>query len=171
MNTIQPKLKDIEVKIYQIRSYKVMLDSDLATLYGVETKVLNQAVKRNIDRFPEDFRFQLTEIEEDFLRSQFVTLKQGQGEHKKYPSFVFTELGIAMLSSVLKSDQAIQTNIAIMRTFFELRKLLDKDQKLTNRIEEIAEKSNQSFKVVFSRLDDLELNLPILDPNRRKAGL
>lgn len=148
-----------------------MLDSDLAALYGVETKVLNQAVKRNSDRFPEDFRFQLTEIEEDFLRSQFVTLKQERGEHRKYPSHVFTELGIAMLSSVLKSNQAIQTNIAIMRTFFELRKLLDKDLKLARKIEEITEKSNQLFKIVFDRLDDLEMSLPILDPNRRKAGL
>lgn len=104
----------IESKIYLIRGQKVLLDSDLAFLYGVETKVLNQAVRRNADRFPADFVFQLNENEEEFLRSQVVTSKSGSGG-RRYNTMVFTEYGVAMLSSVLRSDRAIQVNIAIMR--------------------------------------------------------
>jgi hypothetical protein len=97
----------ISNKIYFIRNQKVMLDSDLATLYGIETRVLKQAVKRNISRFPEDFMFELTELEYDSLRSQIVTLKKGRGQHQKYLPSVFTEHGVLMLSSVLNSDKAI----------------------------------------------------------------
>ena len=97
----------ISNKIYYIRNQKVMLDRDLASLYGIETKVLKQAVKRNLSRFPEDFMFELTKIESDSLRSQIVTLKKGRGEHQKYLPSAFTEHGVLMLSSVLKSDKAI----------------------------------------------------------------
>ncbi len=100
----------IEKRIYVIRGHKVMLDSDLAKLYGVSVKVLNQGVKRNINRFPEDFMFQLTKEEYDSLRSQIVTLKKGRGKHRKYLPYVFTEQGVAMLSSVLRSERAIQVN-------------------------------------------------------------
>ncbi|MNF25589.1 ORF6N domain protein [compost metagenome] len=105
----------ISNKIYYIRNQKVMLDSDLAFLYGIETKVLKQAVKRNITRFPEDFMFELSKVEYDSSRSQIVTLKNGRGSNLKYLPFAFTEHGVLMLSSVLKSDKAIQTNIQIMR--------------------------------------------------------
>jgi chaperonin cofactor prefoldin len=142
------ELTVIQQKIHEIRGQRVMLDSDLAQMYGVETKVLNQAVKRNIERFPEDFMFQLTKGEwiilrsqiatiddltfqnaisnedNDSLRSQFVTLKNGRGEHKKYLPYAFTELGVAMLSSVLRSPLAIQVNIGIMRAFVEMRHTL-----------------------------------------------
>ena len=111
-------------KIYIIREKKVMLDSDLAKLYKVSTKVLNQAVKRNIARFPKEFIFQLTENEYNSLRSQIVTLKSERGKHRKYLPYVFTEHGIAMLSSVLKSEKAIQINIMIIRTFIKLRKFI-----------------------------------------------
>ena len=120
--------------IYLIRNQKVMIDSELAELYGVETKVLNQAVKRNIERFPEDFMFQLSadewedlrlhfdkSTEDDALRSQFVTLKKFRGKHRKYLPYVFTEQGVAMLSSVLNSPTAIQVNISIMRVFVKMR--------------------------------------------------
>jgi hypothetical protein len=103
----------ISNKIYFIRNQKVMLDSDLSLLYGVETKRLNEQVKRNESRFPLDFMFQLTEIELNSLRSQFATLKKGRGEHQKYLPFAFTEHGVFMLPSVLKSDKAIQTNIKL----------------------------------------------------------
>lgn len=103
------EIRIIQSKIYEIRGHKVMLDRDLAEMYGVETRTLNQAVKRNIDRFPEDFMFQLTK--EESLRSQIVTLKMEQGKHLKYMPFVFTEMGVAMLSSVLRSNTAIQVNI------------------------------------------------------------
>jgi len=114
----------ISNKIYFIRNQKVMLDSDLAMLYGIETRVLKQAVKRNISRFPKDFMFELTELESDSLRSQIVTLKKGRGQHQKYLPSVFTEHGVLMLSSVLKSDKAIQTNIQIMRIFSKVRQML-----------------------------------------------
>lgn len=114
----------ISNKIYFIRNQKVMLDSDLALLYGIETRVLKQAVKRNISRFPEDFMFELSKIEYDSLRSQIVTLKNGRGQHQKYLPSVFTEHGVLMLSSVLNSDRAIQTNIQIMRIFAKVRQML-----------------------------------------------
>ena len=107
----------ISNNIYYIRNQKVMLDRDLAKLYGIETKRLKGQVKRNISRFPEDFMFELTELEYDSLRSQIATLKKGRGQHQKYLPMAFTEHGILMLSSVLNSDKAIQTNIQIMRIF------------------------------------------------------
>jgi len=101
-----------------------MLDSDLAELYGGPTKVLVQAVKRNIKRFPEDFMFQLSEDEDKSLRSQIVTLKAGRGKHRKYLPYAFSEQGVAMLSSVLNSDRAIEVNILIMRAFVKLREMI-----------------------------------------------
>ena len=110
----------IATRILLLRRQKVMLDRDLAALYGVSTKALNQAVKRNAERFPEDFTFQQTSEEADeVLRSQFVTLKRG--EHRKYRPYAFTEQGVAMLSSVLRSERAVKVNIAIMRAFVKLR--------------------------------------------------
>ena len=118
-NIKESELVRIQSLIYEIRGYKVMVDRDLAKLYGVETKVLNQAVKRNIKRFPEDFMFQLTH--EECLRSQIVTLNTKQGHHLKYLPYAFTEQGVAMLSSVLRSDAAIEVNIRIMRVFVSIR--------------------------------------------------
>ena len=111
-------------KIYYIRGHKVMLDKDLAELYNVTTGNLNKAVSRNIKRFPEDFMFQLTTEEADSLRSHFVTLKTGRGRHRKYLPFAFTEQGVAMLSSVLRSKRAVQVNVEIMRAFVRLRQML-----------------------------------------------
>ena len=128
----------IESLIYEIRGQKVMLDRDLARLYGVETKVLNQAVKRNIKRFPEDFMFPLTF--DECLRSQIVTLNMKQGHHLKYMPHAFTEQGVAMLSSVLKSDTAIEVNIRIMRTFVSIRKQLYTTQQLSLELETIKAK-------------------------------
>ena len=135
-NTLQP-LK-IESLIYEIRGHKVMLDRDLAKLYGVETNVLNQAVKRNIKRFPEDFMFQLTN--EECLRSQFVTLKNKQGHHLKYMPYVFTEQGVAMLSSVLRSDTAIEINIRIMRAFVSIRNHIYTVNQFNSELESIKAK-------------------------------
>ena len=121
--------------IRRIRGQKVLLDVDLATLYGVPTKVLNQAVKRNNARFPEDFMFQLSAEETRSLRSQFVTLKRGQ--HLKYRPYAFTEQGVAMLSSVLNSDRAIKVNIAIMRAFVKLRQILNTNRELAAKFSEL----------------------------------
>lgn len=143
-------------KIYLIRNQKVMLDSDLAKLYEVETKVLKQAVKRNIDRFPEDFMFELTKGESDSLRSQIVTLKRG--EHVKYLPMAFTEQGVAMLSSVLNSKRAISVNIQIIRLFTKLRVILADNTELRLEIEQIKKKltnHSQNIEVVFNYLDEL----------------
>lgn len=144
-------------KIYEIRNQKVMLDSDLAELYGVETKVLNQAVKRNTDRFPQDFMFQLTDIEWNSLRSQIVTSKNGRGGRTYFPN-VFTEHGVLMLSSVLNSPQAIQVNIQIVRIFTRLRNLLNEHTELKLEIADIKkhlQNHDKNIELVFSYLDKL----------------
>jgi len=154
------KLEIIKNKIYTIRDKQVMLDSVIANLYNVETKVLNQAVKRNIEKFPEDFMFQLTQKESDFLRSQFVTLEKGRGEHRKYLSYVFTEQGIAMLSGILKSKKAIDINISIMRAFVSMRKflstnisILDKMNYIESKQIKFEVKANFKFKQLFDKFE------------------
>ncbi|MBI5192419.1 MAG: ORF6N domain-containing protein [Nitrospirae bacterium] len=144
----------IENKILIIRGKKVMLDSELAGLYGVETKLLNRAVKRNMERFPEDFMFQLTKEEyTELLRCQFGTLKRGQ--HSKYLPFAFTENGVAMLSSVLNSKMAIQVNIQIMRIFTKIREMIETHKDLKQKIEEMEKKYDYQFKVVFEAIKQL----------------
>jgi ORF6N domain len=128
----------IENAILLIRGQKVLLDRDLAALYGVETKNLNKAVRRNLDRFPADFMFQLTKKEAESLRFQFGTLKRGQ--HFKYLPNAFTEQGVAMLSSVLRSRQAIQVNVAIMRAFVRLREMLSLHKELARKLSELEQK-------------------------------
>jgi len=153
----------IESKIFIIRGKKVMLDKDLAVLYGVETKVLNQAVKRNILRFPEDFMFQLSQEEaKELSRSQFVTLKRGQ--NIKYLPYAFAENGVAMLSSVLNSKRAIQVNIQIMRTFTKIREMLATHKELKQKIEEMEKKYDYQFKVVFDVIKQL------ISPQETKKG-
>ena len=145
----------IERAILVLRGHKVMLDSDLATLYAVETKVLNQVISRNIERFPEDFMFQLTEAEAAFLRSQTVTLKTGRGEHRKYLPYAFTEQGVAMLSSVLRSPRAVQVNIEIMRAFVRLRELIATNRGLARRLDELEKRYDAQFKGVFDAIRQL----------------
>ena len=144
----------IESKIFIIRSKKVMLDKDLSVLYGVETKMLKRAVKRNIERFPEDFMFQLSKEEYvELLRCQFGTLKRGQ--HSKYLPYAFTENGVAMLSSVLNSKRAIQANIQIMRTFTRIREMLLTHKELKHKIDEMEKKYDYQFKIVFDAIKQL----------------
>ncbi len=145
----------ISNKIYFIRNQKVMLDRDLAELYGIETRVLNQAVKRNFSRFPEDFMFELSQIEFDNLKSQIVT--SSWGGTRKLPS-VFTEHGVLMLSSVLNSDKAIQTNIQIMRIFTKVRQMLLDTTEMKLDIVQIQKKlqnHDKNIELVFSYLDEL----------------
>ena len=141
-----------------------MLDSDLAELYGVETKVLTQAVKRNQKRFPSDFMFQMEYQEVVNLRSQFVTSKRPHGG-RRYTPFVFTEYGVAMLSSVLKSERAILVNIEIMRTFGHLRQLLSTHKDLARKLETLEKKYDHQFKVVFDAIR--QLMTPPVTPKRR----
>ena len=139
----------IEARIFFIRGKKVLLGRDLADLYGVELKVFNQAVKRHQKRFPDDdFMFQLKKTEFWSLRSQIVTLK-GRGEHPKYLPYVFTEQGVAMLSSVLNSERAIQVNIQIIKTFVRMRQLLATHDDLRRKLEALEGKYDAQFKVVF----------------------
>lgn len=141
-------LEIITNKIHIIRNQKVMLDYDLAILYELETKVLKQSVKRNIERFPEDFMFELTETEYKSLRSQIVTLDNGRGKHTKYLPFAFTEQGVAMLSGVLKSEKAIKINIAIMRTFVILRNSLLNLEEITSKVKEIENQFPEIYKIL-----------------------
>ena len=127
-----------------------MLDNDLAALYQVSTKRLNEQVKRNLKRFPDDFMIRLTEEENISLRSQIATLKRGK--HKKYLAYAFTEQGVAMLSSMLNSERAIQVNIAIMRTFIKLREIMATHKDLARKIDDIEKKYDAQFKVVFDAI-------------------
>jgi hypothetical protein len=131
--TTSVPVADITRSILVLRGQRVLLDTELAALYGVEIRVLVQAVKRNLARFPEDFMFQLTALEWAALRSQSVTLKSGRGQHRKYLPYVFTEQGVAMLSSVLGSERAIAVNIEIMRAFVRMRELLSSNKELARR--------------------------------------
>jgi hypothetical protein len=153
-NLIIPE-ETITDKIYIIRNQKVMLDKDLATLYGVETRVLNQAVKRNITRFPDDFMFEISKVEFDNLISQIVT--SSWGGTRKLP-FAFTEHGVMMLSSVLKSDKSIQTNIQIMRTFTKVKQMLLDTSEIKIDIMQIQKKlenHDKNIELVFSYLEEL----------------
>jgi len=148
-------IEAVASKIFFIRGVKVMLDRDLAELYGVETRVLNQAVKRHKKRFPEDFMFQLSKSEYDFLISQFVTSKKsGRGGIRKMPH-AFTEQGVAMLSGILNSDRAIAVNIQIMRTFTKLRHMISDNEDLRRDLAELREQTDERFQIVFETLDQL----------------
>lgn len=143
-------------QIYYIRGHKVMLDTDLAALYEVETKQLKRQVKRNIDRFPEDFMFELGNEEQKILRSQFGTLKHGK--HSKYNMMVFTEQGVSMLSSVLNSKRAIRVNIQIIRIFTRIRQMLTDNTDIRLEIEKIKNKldnQDKNLEIVFRYLDEL----------------
>ena len=157
----------IEGAILLMRDKKVMLDADLASLYGVDTRVLVQAVKRNLDRFPADFMFQLSKEEVDFLRSQIVTLKRGRGQHTKYLPYAFTEQGVAMLSSVLRSPRAIQVNIEIMRAFVRLRQMLASHAVLARKLDALEQKYDVQFKAVFDAIRQL---MAPPEPKRRPMG-
>ena len=145
----------IQSRILLIRGQKVMLDSHLADLYGVTTKRLNEQVRRNLKRFPVDFMFQLTIEDYEVLRSHFATLKKGRGRHRKYLPCVFTEQGVAMLSSVLNSERAIFVNIEIMRAFVRLREILSTHKDLTRKLEELEKKYDQQFRIVFEAIRQL----------------
>jgi len=145
----------IERAILLIRGQKVLLDADLAKLYAVSTKALNQAVKRNLSRFPDDFMFRLTSEEtKELNRSQIVT---GPQKHRdsRFPPFAFTEQGVAMLSSVLRSERAVQVNIAIMRAFVRLREMLASHADLARRLDELERKYDRQFAVVFQAIREL----------------
>ena len=149
------QLQKIETKIYEVRGQKVMLDFDLAELYDVETKRLKEAVRRNIDRFPDDFMFELTRNEYNILRTQFATLEKGKGKYSKFNPFAFTELGVAMLSTVLKSSKAIQVNISIMRAFVLIRQFALTNKDLSEKLKELEVQYEMKFNDVYEALNYL----------------
>jgi hypothetical protein len=157
----------IEQSILLIRGHRVILDADLAALYGVETKQLIQAVKRNLPRFPNDFMFQLNEEEFENLRFHFGTSSQWGG--RRYPPYAFTEQGVAMLSSVLHSRRAIQVNIEIMRTFVRLRRILASHADLARKLDSLERKYDTQFKVVFDAIRQL-MAPPEQKPPKRRIG-
>ena len=156
----------IERAILLIRGHKVMLDSDLAALYGVEIRALVQAVKRNAERFPADFMFQLSRKEYALLRSQTVTLKGGRGTHRKYLPYVFTQEGVAMLSGVLRSPRAVHVNVEIMRAFVRLREILSTHKELARKLAELERKYDSQFAVVFKAIRRL-MAPPVQRPKGR----
>lgn len=164
LGTISPK---IEGMIYLVRGHKVMLDEDLAALYGVETRILTRAVRRNLDRFPEDFMFQLSDQEVTILRSQFGISSSSYGGRRYHP-LVFSEQGIAMLSTVLRSKQAVLVNIEIMRTFVKLREFIASNRELAKKLADLERRYDQQFKVVFDAIR--EIMLPKELPRKRRLG-
>ena len=167
-NSPLPSVERIGSRILVIRGQKVMLDASLAGLYEVTTKALNQAVKRNLGRFPGDFMFQLTAEEATLLRSQSVTLKTGRGRHRKYQPYAFTEQGVTMLSSVLHSKRAVMVNIEIMRAFVQLRQMLSSHADLARKLAALERKYDAQFKSVFDAIR--ELMTPPEPPRKRRIG-
>ena len=165
MTNILPRER-IERSILLIRGHKVILDADLAELYGVETRALLQAVSRNQKRFPEDFMFQMSKKEYELLRSQIVISKKGRGG-RRYLPYVFTEQGVAMLSSVLRSERAVHVNIEIMRAFVRLRRMLASNEDLARKLAALEKKYDSQFRVVFDAIREL---MAPPEPNKRKIG-
>jgi hypothetical protein len=168
-------LPSIANRIFSIRGTRVLLSADLAALYEVETKVLVQAVRRNIERFPADFMFQLTWEETARLRSQIVTLKNSpegapsrRGRHLKYQPFAFTEQGVAMLSTVLRSRRAIEVNIEVMRAFVRLREVASSHHELARKLATLEKKYDARFRVVFEAIE--ELMTPIGADEKKQIG-
>jgi hypothetical protein len=145
----------VENTIRLVRGHRVILDEDLAGLYGVSVKRLNEQVRRNIGRFPADFMFQIQTKELGSLRSQIATLKRSRGEHRKYLPLAFTEQGVAMLSSVLRSPRAVQVNIEIMRAFVRLRRLLETNADLARKLDALEQKYDGQFGMVFEAIREL----------------
>ena len=160
----------IGTRIHVIRSVKVMFDFDIAELYGVPTKALNQGVKRNVQRFPEDFMFQLTKEELEDWRSQFVTSNSGDKMGLRRPPYAFTEHGVTMLASVLKSDQAAQMSIRIVRAFVQLREMLVNHRELTLRVDRIEQQQNTHESVIDILIDEID-NLKLPQPKPFKGSL
>ena len=174
-----PSPEELAQLVFHIRGEKVMFDADLAKLYGVTTKALNQAVRRNLSRFPGDFMFRLSRDEANSMRSQIVTTSGTEkrsrsqsvtlkrGHNIKYLPYAFTEQGVAMLCSVLRSPRAVEVNIAIMRTFVQLRRLMDSNRDLARKIESLEKKYDEQFTVVFAAIKQL-IALPA--PPKKQIG-
>ncbi len=159
--------RTIEKKIYLVRGQKVMLDSDLAELYGVTTKRLNEQVRRNVDRFPDDFMFQLSTDEFEALRSQIATLKQGRRQHRKHLPSVFTQHGALMAAGVLNTPRAVEVSIYVVRALIKLREMIASHKDLARRLDEMEQRYDSQFKVVF---DAIRALIAEPAPKEKKIG-
>ncbi|MDP2758872.1 MAG: ORF6N domain-containing protein [Sideroxyarcus sp.] len=162
-------VEQIESQIFLIRGQKVMLDSDLAKLYGVENRALNQAVKRNVERFPEDFMFQLTSEEYESLRSQFVTLKAGRGQHRKYLPYAFTEHGALMLGNVLKSERAIEVSLMVVRAFVRMRELVAGNKELAQKLNQLERKVGAHDKAIAEIINAIRQLMVPEEPKKKRS--
>jgi phage regulator Rha-like protein len=163
-------LEDVSRAILVLRGHRVLLDAELAVLYGVTTKRLNEQVRRNRERFPGDFMFQLTTEEQDSLRSQFATLKSGRGQHRKYLPYAFTEHGAIMAASVLNSPRAIEMSVYVVRAFVRMRELLASNRELAHRFAQLEarlDKHDEAIAAILSAIREL-MNPP--EPKRRPIG-
>lgn len=158
-------IERIERKIYVIRGERVMLDSDLAEIYGVETKMFNRAVKRNLKRFPEDFMFQLTAEEDESLRFQIGTSKKSRGG-RRYLPYVFTEHGALMAANILNSERAVEASVQVIRAFVKLRQILLSNAELARKVDEIEKKYDANFKIVFDAIRKL-----MMPPDKPKQAI
>lgn len=164
-------VEQIESRIFLIRGQKVMLDADLGELYGVEIRALNQAVKRNAERFPPDFMFQLTSEEFDPLRSQNVILKGGRGQHRKYMPYAFTEHGALMLGNVLKSERAVDVSLMVVRAFVRLRELVSTHKELSQKLSQLERKVGAHDKAIAEIIGAIrELMSPSATEKKRPIG-
>lgn len=155
-------------RILAARGQKAMLDADLAELYGVEIRALNQAVKRNAERFPEDFMFQLTADEHDSLRSQSVTLKSGRGQHRKYLPFAFTEHGALMLGNVLKSERAVEVSLMVVRAFVHLRELIAGNKELAQKLNQLERKVGAHDKAIAEIISAIRQLMASEEPKKKR---
>jgi len=162
-------VEQIEARIFLIRGQKVMLDADLAELYGVETKRLNEQVSRNSERFPEDFMFQLNEEEFDSLRSQFATLKTGRGQHRKYLPYAFTEHGAIMAASVLNSPQAIEVSVHVVRAFVRLRELVAGNKELAQKLNQLERKVGAHDKAIAEIISAIRELMSPTEPKKKRT--
>jgi phage regulator Rha-like protein len=164
-------VENIETKILTVRGQRVMLDADLAELYGVEVRRLNEQVRRNIERFPEDFMFQLTAGEYESLRSQIATLKTGRGQHRKYMPYAFTEHGALMLGNVLKSEQAVEVSVMVVRAFVRMRELVSGHKELAQKLNQLERKVGAHDKAIAEIIGAIrELMAPPEPKKKRPIG-
>jgi hypothetical protein len=161
-------VEQIESRIFVIRGQKVMLDADLAELYGVEIRALNQAVKRNLERFPDDFMFQLAVDEYDSLRSQFATLKRGRGQHRKYMPYAFTEHGALMLGNVLKSGRAAEVSLMVVRAFVHLRELVSTHKDLSHKLDQLERKVGAHDRAIAELINAIRQLMTPLDLKKNR---
>ena len=161
-------LEGVVSRIFLVRGQKVMLDSDLATLYGVSTKRLNEQVHRNIRRFPSDFMFQLTKGEVEPLRSQNATLKRGRGQHRKYLPYVFTEHGAIMAASVLDSERAVQISTYVVRAFVQLREMLSSNKELAHKLNELERKLTTHDRAITELIEAIRQLMTPPEPKKKR---